>query len=143
MFVAYCFLKVFPIIIAFFLFFCHCERRFKCVFFFILRAYAFGKFVGREKERIVYVFVLFRMSENIVLRFDDVSFEYAHKKPLLDGASFSVRAGFKAALMGQNGAGKSTLFRLITRELLPTNGRISIESGARSEGSQSLRKVLP
>lgn len=69
------------------------------------------------------------MSDSIVLRFENVSFEYSHKKPVLDGASFSVRGGFKAALMGQNGAGKSTLFRLITRELAPTEGRISIEPG--------------
>lgn len=70
------------------------------------------------------------MSDSIVLRFDGVSFEYSHKKPTLLEAKFSVRAGFKAALMGQNGAGKSTLFRLITGELSPTEGRISIESGA-------------
>lgn len=68
------------------------------------------------------------MPDNIVLRFDAVSFEYAHKKPLLEDASFSVRRGFKAALMGQNGAGKSTLFRLILGELRPTEGRVSIDS---------------
>lgn len=71
------------------------------------------------------------MADNIVLRFENVSFEYSHKKPVLDGVSFSVRAGFKAALMGQNGAGKSSLFKLITKELAPTEGRISIEPGAR------------
>ncbi len=70
------------------------------------------------------------MADNIVLRFEGVSFEYSHKKPVLDGVSFSVRAGFKAALMGQNGAGKSSLFKLITKELTPTEGRISIEPGA-------------
>lgn len=33
----------------------------------------------------------------------------------------------KIALMGQNGAGKSTLFKLITRELEPTSGEISVD----------------
>ncbi|QQR77316.1 MAG: ABC-F family ATP-binding cassette domain-containing protein [Candidatus Moraniibacteriota bacterium] len=70
------------------------------------------------------------MADNIVLRFESVSFEYSHKKPVLDEVSFSVRAGFKAALMGQNGAGKSSLFKLIMGELVPTGGRISIEPGA-------------
>lgn len=65
-----------------------------------------------------------------MLRFENVSFEYSHKKPVLDEVSFSVRAGFKAALMGQNGAGKTTLFKLITGEFSPIEGRISIESGA-------------
>ena len=73
---------------------------------------------------------MFSMSDSIVLRFEGVSFEYSHKKPLLEGASFSVRAGFKAALMGQNGAGKSSLFKLIVGELRPMEGRISIDSGA-------------
>jgi len=33
----------------------------------------------------------------------------------------------KVALMGQNGAGKSTLFKLITREIDPTSGSISVD----------------
>ncbi|MFH1979823.1 MAG: ATP-binding cassette domain-containing protein, partial [Patescibacteria group bacterium] len=50
------------------------------------------------------------MSNEVILRFDEVTFEYLHKKPILDEASFSVRNGAKVTLMGQNGAGKSTLF---------------------------------
>jgi ATPase subunit of ABC transporter with duplicated ATPase domains len=70
------------------------------------------------------------MADNVVLRFDQVSFEYSHKKPLLDGVSFSVRSGVKLTLMGQNGAGKSSLFKLITGEMKPESGRISIERDA-------------
>ena len=54
------------------------------------------------------------MSENnVILRFDGVTYEYVEKKPVLDEASFSVREGSKLTLMGQNGAGKSTMFKLI------------------------------
>jgi len=70
------------------------------------------------------------MAEEVVLRFDEVSFEYVHKKPTLDEASFSVRRGAKLTLMGQNGAGKSTLFGLIKGELKPKSGKISIAGGA-------------
>ncbi|HNX10796.1 MAG TPA: ATP-binding cassette domain-containing protein [bacterium] len=70
------------------------------------------------------------MAEEVVLRFDEVSFEYAYKKPILDEASFSVRRGAKITLMGQNGAGKSTIFNLIKGELKPKSGRISITNGA-------------
>ncbi|MBI2439271.1 MAG: ABC-F family ATP-binding cassette domain-containing protein [Candidatus Moranbacteria bacterium] len=66
--------------------------------------------------------------ENIVLRFENVSFEYGHKKPILDEVSFSVRSGMKVTLMGQNGAGKSSLFKLITGETQPQHGHISIDS---------------
>ena len=53
------------------------------------------------------------MSNQVILRFDEVTFEYQHKKPVLDEVSFSIRNGSKITLMGQNGAGKSTLFSLI------------------------------
>lgn len=66
------------------------------------------------------------MAEEVILRFDEVTFEYVHKRPLLDSASFSVRRGSKITLMGQNGAGKSTLFGLIKRELKPKSGQVSI-----------------
>ena len=67
--------------------------------------------------------------EEVVLRFDEVSFEYLHKKPIYNEASFSVRNGSKITLMGQNGAGKSTMFDLITGKLKPTKGKISVMSG--------------
>lgn len=70
------------------------------------------------------------MAEEVVLRFDQVKFEYIHKKPILDEASFSLRQGAKVTLMGQNGAGKSTIFGLIKKELEPQGGRISAASGA-------------
>lgn len=68
--------------------------------------------------------------DNVVLRFDKVSFEYGHKKPILDEVSFSMRAGSKITLMGQNGAGKSSLFKLITGEDKPQSGRVSLDRGA-------------
>jgi len=66
------------------------------------------------------------MAEEVILRFDEVTFEYVHKRPLLDSASFSVRRGSKITLMGQNGAGKSTLFGLIKKELKPKSGQVSV-----------------
>lgn len=61
-----------------------------------------------------------------LIRFDNVSFEFAHNKPILDEVSFSVRSGTKITLMGQNGAGKSTLFKMIAGTLKPTSGQISV-----------------
>ena len=65
--------------------------------------------------------------DNVVLRFEKVSFEYGHKKPILEEVSFAVRNGSKLTLMGQNGAGKSSLFKLIMGELTPQNGRVSVD----------------
>lgn len=70
------------------------------------------------------------MAEEVILRFDNVSFEYANKKPVLDEVSFSIRKGAKLTLMGQNGAGKSTLFNLIKKEVEPKSGKIFITNNA-------------
>lgn len=59
-----------------------------------------------------------------ILRFEEVSFNYGHNKPILDEVSCSVRRGSKITIMGQNGAGKSTLFALITGKLKPESGSI-------------------
>lgn len=70
------------------------------------------------------------MSDEVILRFQEVSFEYKYKKPILDQASFSARRGAKISLMGQNGAGKSTIFSLIKKELEPKSGQVSVDNNA-------------
>lgn len=61
-----------------------------------------------------------------MVRFEDVSFEYVHGKPVLDEVSFSIRRGAKMTVMGQNGAGKSTIFKLITGALTPESGKVLV-----------------
>src|SRR5690349_5279892 len=66
-------------------------------------------------------------NQETIIRFDDVSFNFAFDKPILTEVNFSVRQGMKVALMGQNGAGKSTLFKLLTGELTADSGTISVD----------------
>ena len=61
---------------------------------------------------------------DVILRFDNVSFEYGHNKPIISEVSFPLRRGSKVTIMGQNGAGKSTLFGLINGTLDPESGSI-------------------
>lgn len=70
------------------------------------------------------------MAEEVILRFDNVSFEYTERKPVLDEVGFSVRKGAKLTLMGQNGAGKSTIFKLIKGEMKPNSGNVFITGEA-------------
>lgn len=67
--------------------------------------------------------------DDVVIRFNKVTFEYSHEKPILDEASFAIRKGTKMTLMGQNGAGKSTILNLITGALKPEDGSIYVDSG--------------
>jgi len=78
-------------------------------------------------------------NNEVILRFNDVTFEYG-KKPILTEATFSVRRGAKITLMGQNGAGKSTMFRLIMGDLPTEQGNVIIENGLTKAVS---KQVIP
>ena len=75
---------------------------------------------------------------NVIIRFDTVSFAYTDDKAILDEASFSVRENAKITIMGQNGAGKSTLFKLLLgstgltgeQALQPQRGAVHIRDNA-------------
>ncbi len=64
-----------------------------------------------------------------IIRFETVSFEYGHNKPILDEVDFGIRRGSKITIMGQNGAGKSTIFGLIMGLHKPDEGTIHIMKG--------------
>jgi len=67
-------------------------------------------------------------NDDVAVRFNKVTFEYGHEKPILEEASFALRRGTKMTLMGQNGAGKSTILNLITGALRPEDGSIYVDS---------------
>jgi len=64
--------------------------------------------------------------DEVILKFNNVSFEWGSNKPILNEANFSVRRGSKITLMGQNGAGKSTIFQLITDKSKPDSGSVNV-----------------
>ncbi|KKT74012.1 MAG: Fused permease/ATPase component of ABC transporter involved in Fe-S cluster assembly [Candidatus Peregrinibacteria bacterium GW2011_GWA2_44_7] len=68
-------------------------------------------------------------SNETIVRFENVNFNFGIKKPILDEVNFSVREGMKITIMGQNGAGKSTIFKLMTEALKPEHGKIHINRG--------------
>lgn len=68
---------------------------------------------------------------------DNLVFEYrnaSETRTIFKGASATFSPGQFYALMGPSGSGKTTLFRLLTRDLEPTQGQILI-------GAQSLPSV--
>ncbi len=80
------------------------------------------------------------MSSETIIRFENVSFEYGHNKPILEEVDFAIRRGAKITLMGQNGAGKSSLFGLITGMNKPEDGEIHID---RKTSIAISRQVIP
>ncbi len=65
-----------------------------------------------------------------MLTISDLTYRIAGRT-LLDKASLLVPARTKIGFVGRNGAGKTTLFRLITGEITPDGGEISLNRGVR------------
>jgi ATP-binding cassette subfamily F protein 3 len=60
-----------------------------------------------------------------MLQINDLSLGFGGQE-LLDEISFNIHSGERIGLVGRNGSGKTTLFRLITGEVKPDEGRISL-----------------
>jgi ATPase subunit of ABC transporter with duplicated ATPase domains len=78
--------------------------------------------------------------DEVIIRFEEVSFEFGINKPILDEVSFSIRRSSKITIMGQNGAGKTTLFKMIGGEIVPEQGEIHVVRGTTIAVS---RQVIP
>ena len=61
------------------------------------------------------------------VRFDQVSFAYDDKTPVLTNVNFMIKPGERIALVGPTGAGKTTIISLISRFYDPTHGCILID----------------
>ena len=63
-----------------------------------------------------------------LLSLQDVSISFGGS-PLLDKVSMQVEKGERVCLLGRNGEGKTTLLKLISGEIKPDNGTISLQKG--------------
>ena len=61
------------------------------------------------------------------IAFDNVTFAYDPRRPVLQEITFSADAGQQVAIVGPSGAGKSTLSRLLYRFYDPQSGSIRID----------------
>ena len=59
--------------------------------------------------------------------FENVSFHYSNKVPVLKNISFSCKPGMMVALVGPTGVGKTTTTQLISRFYDPVEGRVLID----------------
>lgn len=77
------------------------------------------------------------------IEFENVGFSYAKSHRVLEGLSFSVRAGEKLAVLGGTGSGKSSIINLIPRFYDATEGHVYVDGrDVRSVTLQSLRSNI-
>ena len=77
------------------------------------------------------------------ITFEDVSFHYANKIPVLKKVSFSCEPGMMVALVGPTGVGKTTMTQLLSRFYDPVGGRILIDGkDIKNVTLQSLRRNI-
>ena len=77
------------------------------------------------------------------VQFDNVTFGYDSRRPILKGLSFTVPAGKTVAIVGPSGAGKSTISRLLFRFYDVDEGAIRIDGqDIRDVTQASLRAAI-
>lgn len=77
------------------------------------------------------------------ITFEDVSFHYTNKIPVLKKVSFSCDPGMMIALVGPTGVGKTTMTQLLSRFYDPVGGRILIDGkDIKNVTLQSLRRNI-
>ncbi|MGY1839869.1 MULTISPECIES: energy-coupling factor ABC transporter ATP-binding protein [unclassified Modestobacter] len=64
---------------------------------------------------------------------------YDRRRPVLDGASLTVPAGRRLAVLGANGSGKTTLLRCLSGALEPTRGRVTLDGAELHHTRKGLR----
>jgi len=77
------------------------------------------------------------------VRFENVSFAYDPRRPILRNMSFTVTPGQMVAFVGATGSGKSTVGRLLFRYYDVTDGRILVDGqDIRDVTQDSLRRAI-
>ena len=75
--------------------------------------------------------------------FNNISFAYNKKRPIIKGVSFKIKGGEKVAVVGESGSGKSTLVKLLFRFYDVNSGSITINEKDIAEVTQhSLRQHI-
>lgn len=83
--------------------------------------------------------------ENVTgeIKFENVSFHYSNKVPVLKNISFTCKPGMMVALVGPTGVGKTTITQLISRFYDPVQGQILIDGNSLVDVTlESLRKNI-
>lgn len=60
------------------------------------------------------------------ISFNDITFRYGYRKPVISNLSVNIPAGAKVAIVGESGSGKTTLMKLLMAFYQPESGEIIV-----------------
>ncbi len=78
----------------------------------------------------------------ILVNAHELSKSFAHR-PLFEKLSLGIESGERIGLIGPNGAGKSTLLRILSGEVAPDSGTLSLQRGLRVGHLQQVPAFSP
>ncbi|MBQ7425359.1 MAG: ATP-binding cassette domain-containing protein, partial [Lachnospiraceae bacterium] len=67
-----------------------------------------------------------QIPEDEVITMENVTKSYSSGAPALNGVTLHIKRGEFVFIVGDSGSGKSTLIKLLLRELVPTDGEITV-----------------
>lgn len=82
-----------------------------------------------------------KMTNNTIIRFENVTKQYDDDPPVLKEVSFEIERGKFYTLLGPSGCGKTTILRLIAGFIEPSSGKVFINEKLVNEVPANKRQV--